>query len=69
MRARQHDTKEKCDDKEQGGGGQAFFRVIISFGLGPPEVAPCMTGTFGEDLDLGTKPALSHARPVNKCQK
>ena len=30
------------------GGGQAFFRVIISFGLGPPEVAPYMTGTFGE---------------------
>ena len=25
-----------------------FFRVIISFGLGPPEVAPYMTGTFGE---------------------
>ena len=32
----------------KGGGGQAFFRVIISFGLGPPEVAPYMTGTFGE---------------------
>ena len=27
---------------------QAFSRVIISFGLGPPEVAPYMTGTFGE---------------------
>ena len=30
------------------GGGQDFFRVIISFGLGPPEVAPYMTGTFCE---------------------
>ena len=30
------------------GGGQAFSRVIISFGLGPPEVASYMTGTFGE---------------------
>ena len=28
----------------RGGGGQAFSRVIISFGL---EVAPYMTGTFG----------------------
>ena len=29
-------------------GGGKLFRVIISFGLGPPEVAPYMTGTFGE---------------------
>ena len=32
----------------RGGGGQDFFRDIISFGLGPPEVAPYMTGTFGK---------------------
>ena len=30
----------------KGGGGASFFRVIISFGLA--EVAPYMTGTFGE---------------------
>ena len=39
---------KRCHIKLRGGGGLAFFRVIISFGLGPPEVAPYITGTFGE---------------------
>ena len=34
------------------GGWQAFFKGIISFGLGPPEVVPYMTETFGEVFDL-----------------
>ena len=49
----------------------SFFRVIISFGLGPPEVAPYMTETFGEVFGprIGAKLALSHDPPVNRCQK
>ena len=46
------------------GGGQAFFRVIISYGLGPPEVAPYMTGTFGEVFgprnQTGSEPRPAH---------
>ena len=44
------------------GGGASFFRVIISFGLGPPEVAPYnMTGTFGEVFGPDSEP-----RPARK---
>ena len=48
-----------------GGGGQAFFRVIISFGLGPPEVAPFMTGTFGEVFGPRNQTG-SEPRPARK---
>ena len=47
------------------GGGQAFFRVIISFGLGPPEVAPYMTGTFGEVFGPRNQTG-SEPRPARK---
>ena len=49
----------------KGGGGQAFFRVIISFGLGPPEVAPYMTGTFGEVFGPRNQTG-SEPRPTRK---
>jgi hypothetical protein len=44
-------------------GGGSFFRVIISFGLVPPEVAPYMTGTFGEVFGPRNQ---SHTQPVNE---
>ena len=47
------------------GGGQAFLRVIISFGLGPPEVAPYMTGTFGEVFGPRNQTGLE-PRPARK---
>ena len=47
------------------GGGQAFFRVIISFGLGPPEVASYMTGTFGEVFGPRNQTS-SELRPARK---
>ena len=47
------------------GGRQAFFRVIISFGLGPPEVAPYMTGTFGEVFGPRNQTG-SEPRPARK---
>ena len=46
-------------------GRQAFFRVIISFGLGPPEVAPYMTGTFGEVFGPRNQTG-SEPRPARK---
>ena len=46
-------------------GGQAFFRVIISFGLGLPEVALYMTGTFGEVFGPRNRTG-SEPRPARK---
>ena len=48
-----------------GGGGQVFFRVIISFGLRPPEVAPYTTGTFGEVFGPPNQTG-SEPRPARK---
>ena len=48
MRTDENLLRENSDVTYIKGGGQAFSRVIISFGLGPPEVAPYMTGTFGQ---------------------
>ena len=47
------------------GGGASFFRVIISFGLGPQEVAPYMTGTFGEVFGPRNQTG-SEPRPARK---
>ena len=47
------------------GGRQSFFRVIISFGLGPPEVALYMTGTFGEVFGPRSQ-TDSEPRPARK---
>ena len=47
------------------GGGQVFFRVIISFGLRPPEVAPYTTGTFGEVFGPRSQTG-SERRPTRK---
>ena len=46
-------------------GGPAFFRVIISFGLGPAEVAPYMTGTFYEVFGPRNQTG-SEPRPARK---
>ena len=46
-------------------GEASFFRVIISFGLGPPEVAPYMTGTFGEVFGPRSQTG-SEPRPARK---
>ena len=54
-----------CIIKLRGGGGKLFFRVIISFGLGPPEVAPYMTGTFGEVFGPRNQTG-SEPRPARK---
>mgnify|MGYP006191843259 CR=1 FL=1 len=56
---------ELSEMKSYKGGGQAFFRVIISFGLGPPEVAPYMTGTFGEVFGPRNQTG-SEPRPARK---
>ena len=43
---------------------KAVFRVIISFGLGPPEVAQYMTETFGEVFgQLGANRLWATPRP------
>ena len=44
-------------------------RVIISFGLGPPEVAPYMTGTFGEVFGPRNHTGSEPRPAVNKLQK
>ena len=46
-------------------GGQAFFRVIISFESEPPEVAPYMTRTFGEVFGPRNQTG-SEPRPARK---
>ena len=51
------------------GEGASFFRVIISFESGPPEVVPYMTKTFGEVFGPQNQTCSIHAPPVNKCQK
>ena len=55
--------------KGGGGGGQDFFRVIISFGLEPPEVAPYMTGTSGEVFGPRNHTGSEPRPPVSKWQK
>ena len=44
-------------------GGQAFFRVIISFGLGPPEVAPYIAGIFFGEVFRTSEPYRLGATP------
>ena len=39
------------------GGGQTFFRAFSNFELGPLEVAPCMAGTFAQNM--GARIAIS----------
>ena len=46
-------------------GEASFFRVIISFGLGPQEVAPYMTGTFCEVFGPRSQTG-SEPRPARK---
>ena len=46
-------------------GKQAFFRFIISFGLGPPEVAPYMNRTFSEVFGPRNQTG-SESRPARK---